>query len=381
MKNKLLLLTATFLATTFLVFASDLKTNFQMIGEIPLDKKYTTSKLYNIDILDEAGTEHTFTIFNNTTATSTPVQLQFIAKPIEKPVYFKLEVNGQLTNIKDENENIKNLKVVSDLTLGQTEKDTVWEIYFDRPIRSSSLSFNTYDNSKLPELVQIVGKENIILNTKSIYSNTVQFAETESDYYKIIFTHTQPLRLENLRLSPTYSDLYFDKSIAFLVVPNTKYFLYSGPVTNFRNNFVNNLNDSNPVQIYLNDLDMYPNKVYVPTTIVRDFDKDSIPDEGDNCRYTANTDQIDENRNGKGDACDDFDYDGVPNQKDNCINHPNSDQQDTDRDTMGDACDTNGESRFTENNKWLQWAALGFLGIVLILILLLGMRKFTNPKQ
>ena len=85
----------------------------------------------------------------------------------------------------------------------------------------------------------------------------------------------------------------------------------------------------------------------------------------DNCISTINPDQIDVNRNGRGDACDDFDQDGLINTRDNCPNIPNRNQIDTDGDKIGDVCD-NEESRTTEKYPWLPWVGIGFAGLVLV---------------
>ncbi len=82
----------------------------------------------------------------------------------------------------------------------------------------------------------------------------------------------------------------------------------------------------------------------------------------DNCRARANSDQADADQDGIGDACDiDMDGDGVENWRDNCYrlknstnqsfetitdwtlyeDTPNADQVDSDRDGRGDACDCN----------------------------------------
>jgi hypothetical protein len=96
-----------------------------------------------------------------------------------------------------------------------------------------------------------------------------------------------------------------------------------------------------------------------------DVDQDGLPDDADNCPFTANPDQIDTDGNHIGDACDvcdgdptpekcgdpccmDPDGDGVPGDDlwmgglaefDNCPYLWNPDQTDTDGDGIGDACD------------------------------------------
>lgn len=55
-----------------------------------------------------------------------------------------------------------------------------------------------------------------------------------------------------------------------------------------------------------------------------------------------NPDQLDADRDDKGDACGpDKDGDGKDNGQDNCPDTPNTTQEDADKDGVGDACETN----------------------------------------
>ncbi len=86
-----------------------------------------------------------------------------------------------------------------------------------------------------------------------------------------------------------------------------------------------------------------------------DIDDDGIPDTLDNCPYTFNTDQNDEDVDGFGDLCDDCtdtDGDGFGNpgfprnicEVDNCPDSANADQLDTDGDGIGDVCDDDDDN-------------------------------------
>ena len=73
---------------------------------------------------------------------------------------------------------------------------------------------------------------------------------------------------------------------------------------------------------------------------IDDADSDGIEDRLDNCPEEANSEQVDADTDGIGDACDeDRDGDEIDNEEDNCPDLPNPDQEDADEDGIGDACD------------------------------------------
>ncbi len=83
-------------------------------------------------------------------------------------------------------------------------------------------------------------------------------------------------------------------------------------------------------------LDAFPNDPNEST----DGDDDGVGDNGDNCPAIANSDQVDTDSDGTGDACDDDkDADSVLNDADNCPMVANTNQIDSDVNGSGDACD------------------------------------------
>ena len=78
-----------------------------------------------------------------------------------------------------------------------------------------------------------------------------------------------------------------------------------------------------------------------PVDAANDNDGDGICEVDDNCDVHANSNQLDTDGDGVGDACEpDTDGDGVVDDTDNCLYDPNPDQLDTDGDGVGDACDS-----------------------------------------
>jgi len=78
--------------------------------------------------------------------------------------------------------------------------------------------------------------------------------------------------------------------------------------------------------------------------VITDTDDDGVPDVEDNCPNDVNPDQMDNDLDSMGDACDDDDdNDGVNDDPDNCPLVANPDQTDTDGDFDGNACDTDDD--------------------------------------
>ena len=76
----------------------------------------------------------------------------------------------------------------------------------------------------------------------------------------------------------------------------------------------------------------------------KDEDKDGIDDNIDNCASEYNPEQLDDDTDGFGNACDvDIDNDGITNEEDNCKYVPNPIQEDYNKNDKGDACEEDEE--------------------------------------
>lgn len=84
----------------------------------------------------------------------------------------------------------------------------------------------------------------------------------------------------------------------------------------------------------------------------KDADGDGISDDKDNCDADKNADQLDLDKDKKGDVCDaDDDDDGVNDDVDNCPRDANKDQADADGDKKGDACEKDDDGDGVTDDK------------------------------
>lgn len=237
------------------------------------------------------------------------------------------------------------------------------------PVKVSGFDLALEKNVSLPATVEVSAVVNrssmvseIVLAKSRMTSDRVNFIPTVASTFIIRFTYVQPLQINELSLIQTDVEKNLSQSLRFLAQPDAVYMVYQNPDTAVNlplRSYVDLISDKDVLQIA--QPQFRPNPKYIQA----DGDRDGVPDVRDNCVSVANSDQVDIDNNGRGDACDDWDKDGVMNPIDNCQNIPNANQADEDSDGIGDACDEE-ESRFTERNKWVPWAGMGIAVFVLI---------------
>lgn len=247
------------------------------------------------------------------------------------------------------------------------------------PIESSSMVLELDQYVALPTRVSVRASidgvnEQIVVASKSLTGSTITFPRTTANTWTITLEYAQPLRINEIRLVQDAAERTLKRSVRFLAQPQGTYKVFhdSDRAISIHTPESGNLMDNTGV-LLLPVAPSMNNDLYRQS----DVDGDSIPDTKDNCVQMSNTDQVDIDRNGRGDACDDFDRDGVMQNKDNCPNNPNSVQEDADSDGIGDVCDTE-ENRVTEKYPWVPWAGMGIAVLVLgVLFVLVG----TSPKN
>ena len=251
-----------------------------------------------------------------------------------------------------------------------------------KPVTLSSITFVLGKNVALPTSIEIrtndnSGTSSIILAKKRMGGARVSFPETTAKEWIIKLEYTQPLRIAEIQFEQSDADKITQKGLRFLAKPGNTYKVYFNPD---RPVFVktgesSNLFDDKDV-LKLSQVETINNQQYVEA----DIDSDGVPDRVDNCVSVPNSEQEDVNNNKRGDACDDFDKDGRINSLDNCPNDPNASQVDTDGDGIGDVCDDE-ESRITEKYKWLPWAGMSIVGIVIFGLFLFTIKEMREKKE
>ncbi len=248
---------------------------------------------------------------------------------------------------------------------------------YDKAITSSSFSFTLDNFVAMPTTVSVSavvnGQDSIVLAPTRPYYGNINFPKTTANVWHVSYDYVQPLRISEMKFGDM-SAVVSSKGLRFLAQPGQHYQVYFNADRNV--NYVHkesgDLSSSKGV-VSVGNIESVSNTVYKPS----DSDHDSIPDLSDNCINIANSDQLDGDGNGRGDACEDYDRDGLVNSKDNCPNIPNIQQGDVDGDGVGDVCDSL-ENRTTERLPWLPWMGIGIAGAVVLGLFVLVLKHKPN---
>jgi hypothetical protein len=244
-----------------------------------------------------------------------------------------------------------------------------------KEITSSALAVLLDTNVALPTGVDVFamvdGIYKLVLAKTNMSQQTVKFPETTAKNWRVTFYYAQPLRINELYLIQNNPEVSSQQAIRFLAQPRANYLIYFDPdrAVVSQTSEAGNLSSNEDVLIWQKTVTSRN-----PSYLNADVDADGVFDYLDNCVSVPNLDQIDVNKNGRGDACDDFDKDGVMNNIDNCLNNPNFNQADIDKDGIGDICDSQ-ESRVTEKYKWLPWLGIVFALVVVIALFVITLKS------
>lgn len=261
-----------------------------------------------------------------------------------------------------------------------------FEISYDKDIETESLDVSLDRNVSWPTSININYKninngQMVTVLNRTQFSSHVTFPKIKAKNFIINIEYSQPLVVTEIDFKDELQYKNSTKALRFLSQPNHVYSLY------FDTEYYGEIKTGEmPNLLNVDTKEILKYKIVSAESIknnqsffYRDGDSDGIPDYKDNCVSFKNSDQKDENQNGRGDACDDYDHDGVINSLDNCVNMPNSDQSDIDHDGIGDACDTE-ESRFAEKYKWIIWIGMGLSAAAIIGMGYIVFRDLRNRK-
>lgn len=330
-----------------------------------------------VPFLEDFTNRFNFAVLDTETKTFQPYYFSEKLQTARTPI--SISVQGGVSN--DSRMTDGDTSTFAEFALPQSEQgQTKLLVSSSKPIMMSSISFLLDQYVSLPTSIEVraitSNGEEVILARSKMNSNSIVFPKTSAKEWTISLTYGQPLRITELVFHEEGVGVVASRALRFLAQPNHNYRMYFDADRSVHMSVgeAGNLRSDTDV-IRLASLKTEANGGYV----LADTDGDNIPDIRDNCLSRANTDQLDINTNGRGDACDDFDKDGIINSIDNCPDEPNYNQADIDGDKIGDICDKE-ESRITEKYGWLPWAGMGFAGLVLLVLFTVTARSMMTKK-
>lgn len=330
-----------------------------------------------VPFTEDFANRFNFAILDTETNTFQPYYFSERLQAARTPISVSVRGGSSGNNMQDGDTN-----TFTEFSLPQSEQgQTQLLLSSSKAITMSSMSLFLDQYVALPTSIEIraqtAGGEKIVLARSQMYSSSVVFPKTSAKEWTVSLTYGQPLRITELVLREEGAGTVSSRVLRFLAQPKHNYRVYFDADRSVQMSVgeAGNLSSNTDVLRLANVASQF-NAGYV----LADTDADSIPDMRDNCVSISNSDQLDVNTNGRGDACDDFDKDGAINSVDNCPNEPNYNQSDIDEDKIGDICDKE-ESRITEKYPWLPWAGMGFAGLILIVLFALTAHSmFKKPE-
>lgn len=365
------------------VFAEDnlkVKQSFQSFADINISQELIVPKIVSVTLPQNLLNSQRFGVYNKTEDKFIPHETSRVQSNKVPVQVFNLEQPGRsLSSLVDDN---YNTTVDFPITENKKTSEIKLRYSFNGPITSDSFEMSLSQYAVRPTKVSIFIDDGKAENPKVIVSglipnsNTINFPVSTSDNWIVQLEYSQPLR---------FTELYFvnknivenKSTLRFLAYSNNQYEIYYDPEVIVAQEVGEKPNLSVTKDMISATVEnIRDNYLYKPA----DSDGDGIPDFIDNCPKHSNEDQIDIDKNNRGDACDDFDRDGIINIEDNCIDIPNRDQADIDRDGIGDACDDE-ESRPTEKYPWIIWVGLVFAVLIFVGLFIFAIRHNEEKKE
>lgn len=368
--------------TAFAQFPADEFSSFRTIMSVSAPENILVPAVVEVPVTNYTVGQPQFAVVQS--STNSLIAHYYFTKTSTQPTQINIVDDQGINKYSLADNNVKteaNFPLVGDETT-----TTVLHVYTTAPVTSSYLQLGLSQNVALPTSIKITAfvadkGPQVVVAPRDVYSDRIDFPQTTASEWLLEITHSQPLRFTEVTLGQDFVVQNSESYIRFLAQPGSSYQIYSNPdtYTSIRQPEAGNLSSNDGV-LRLSGFVSGSNPFFMGS----DVDGDGVPDKHDNCVSIANPDQVDINRNGRGDTCDDFDRDGMINSQDNCVDIPNRSQTDEDGDGIGNECD-GVESRLTEKHAWIPWVGLAAAGGAILLMFLFVFKRgddfFSQAKE